>query len=152
VKAEERQREFELLAAAFRLYIRYERQYTQDPKQRRYFEMFAQAAEAAIARESLTILRANYGELKGKIEDAEWGADLLKEFRSVHGVSFFDIRGEKGPDARLAKILERGSIETPADYRCVVERLDSISGKKSLAKEEARLVELIDVYNEKHEK
>jgi hypothetical protein len=151
-KKEERDREFELLASAFRLRIKYERQYARDARRRQYAEMFAEAAEAAMARRALTVLRANYGELKGQVEDAEWGPDFLEEFKSLHGISFFEIRGKKGPDARLARILERGTIETPADFRCAQERLDGISGKASHAEEESRLVEMIDVFDEKHRK
>ena len=126
MKSADRDREFELLTSAFRLSIKYRRQFARDAKDLEYIDISDRSYEQAIERRRLAALRATYGDLKGRVEDARWGPDFAKEFEALHGISFFDLRGKKGPDARLARILERGKIETPADLRCVQERLDAI--------------------------
>lgn len=148
----ENAREFELLAAAFRLAFEVQRRRLKDPEQLAFLADSWQACEEAIEKRHLAALRATYPDLKGQVEDARWGPEFLQEFAARHGISFFDIRGKKGPDARLAKILARGKIATPAELRVAKDRLDVIADEAPHADEEQRLHRMIDEYEASQEK
>ncbi len=139
--------EFDLLAAAFRQLKDFRLRYTVDPKQRKYNEMFAEAHEEAIQKRNLRGLRAAFSDLCGVVETVSWGPEYLREFEAKHGVSLRDIRGQRSPHRRLQQILKRGSIETPAELRLVLDRLD-----KPSEQDRDKLTRLVEAYYAAHPK
>lgn len=137
-----KQEEFDRLAGAFRLLVHYRRKNATDAKQRRFDEMSAQAYEEAISKHNLRGLRATFSDLCGTVEDAEWGEEYLREYEARYGVSLWDIRGSKGPRARLSAVFARGRIETPTEFRLAQDHLDA----KLSAQERQRVERLIDEY------
>jgi hypothetical protein len=150
LRAGDSSREIDLLADAYRMFVEHQRRAATSPDDLSFVELTSTAYEKAISKRSLAVLRAGYAELIVLAKMASWYEEFLKEFEAKHGVSLLAIRGEKGPDARLKKVLERGSILTAADYRAVRARLDEIEADDP---EEARqltnLIELFDAANEK---
>ena len=142
--------EFDLLAAAYRQLIEFRGRYADNTEwQRRRDETEAEVFEAAIARHDLRALRAGFGDICGKIESVPWGPEFLREFHKRNGVALRDVRGKKSPQARLERILSRGSIETPAELRIAHDRLDSVIDD---TKERRALVKLIEEYSRSHPK
>jgi hypothetical protein len=141
------EREFELLAAGIRLLIEFRRELPREPWERDIEEQTAQRLERLMEERSLQNLRASYNEVRGVAVTSKWGSEFLDEFQRRYGVSFLDIRGQRGPAARLAKILQRNAIETPADLRCAQDRLDQISGRPGFEKETKDLERMIDAYS-----
>jgi len=140
------QEEFDLLAGAFRLFVDLRRRYAADAKQRRFDEMSAQAYEEAISKHNLRALRATFSDLCGSVEEADWREEYLREYEARHGVSLWEIRGHRGPRARLGAVLARGRIDTSAECRLAQDRLDA-----QLSPQERQTIErLIEEYYASH--
>jgi hypothetical protein len=140
--------EFGLLAAAYRQLTEFRRLHATGVWERNRDEMEAELYEAAIARRDLRGLRATFGDLWLEVKTVSWGPDYLREFAARHGVSLWDVRGQKSPKKRLERILSLGRIETPAELRIAQEPLDCVADDG----ERGVLLRLIEEYYGSHPK
>jgi hypothetical protein len=90
--SDRKQREFELLAAGYRLWIEFLIGATTSPWMRQLHQVTAKAVEHAIAERSLVRLRGSYSDVKRIVGSSTWGPQFLQRFESQHGISFLEIR------------------------------------------------------------